>query len=181
MKNHTICTYLGIEFDVFNPTPDMVDIRDIAHALSFRCRMNGYTKKFYSVADHSLLMASHIYAGYRLEALLHDAHEAYLVDLPSPIRNKLVEMGITIFEELADRVQEVIAKKFCIAHPTPEMVNVHDHRSFLTELECLMPLGVTWAVATEERSYKQDIILRDPVLTELEFLRLYDAIKRNPY
>jgi hypothetical protein len=62
-------------------------INDIAHALGMNCRFNGHTEYFYSVAEHSLLVAdlmSICQLGDPREGLLHDAAEAYLTDVPSP-------------------------------------------------------------------------------------------------
>lgn len=91
-----IRTYTGIEFYLDDPRPEVVDIRDIAHALSNICRFTGHTKSFYSVAQHSVWVAdclilwdcprSLVKAG-----LLHDAAEAYYGDLSYPLKLMLGE------------------------------------------------------------------------------------------
>lgn len=83
-----INTYRGHRF-TFDPIdPDAIDIWDIAHALSHQCRYAGHTNMLYSVAQHSLLLAERVpgNADDKLNALLHDAAEAYVCDLPSPLK-----------------------------------------------------------------------------------------------
>src|SRR6185436_20560217 len=82
-------TASGQVIDLLNPDPRSINIGDIAHGLSHMCRFSGQTMIFYSVADHSLLAA--LYALRRspqdqLLALLHDATEAYICDMPSPVK-----------------------------------------------------------------------------------------------
>ncbi len=96
-----ITTYTGRRFSPLYPNPNDVDIEDIAHALSNICRFGGHTKEFYSVAQHSFYVAewvadwlkttnrywkAHVVA----QALLHDAPEAYMGDVVTPIK---VTMG----------------------------------------------------------------------------------------
>jgi hypothetical protein len=87
-----IGTYTGRQFWPLDPRPDEVCIEDIAHALSQICRFNGHCKRFYSVAEHSLnvetVLKSNGYA-LRLYALLHDAAEAYVCDIPRPMKSCL--------------------------------------------------------------------------------------------
>src|SRR5271156_4912831 len=79
-----IQTFTGKKFYPFNPKPQDIDIRDIAHALSNICRFTGHTKRFYSVAEHSRNVAKLVPAHMKLQALLHDASEAYLCDIARP-------------------------------------------------------------------------------------------------
>ncbi len=87
-----ITTYTGGTFDYSKFGPDDIDIRDIAHALSHLCRFTGHTNIFYSVAQHCLLVSEKIPGGpeVKLAALLHDAAEAYVNDLSSPLKKWLV-------------------------------------------------------------------------------------------
>jgi len=77
-----IRTFTGKWMDVFNPTADMIDIRDIAHALACTPRFAGHLPKFYSVAQHSIMCYDMVDKEFELVALLHDASEAYLLDIP---------------------------------------------------------------------------------------------------
>jgi 5'-deoxynucleotidase YfbR-like HD superfamily hydrolase len=108
----TIRTYSGVYFDLVNPTLDMVNISDIARALSNICRFGGQCRKFYSVAEHSMLAldvgkADGLDDRACRSLLLHDAAEAYLGDIVKPLKNLLPD-----FERLEAGVESVIAEKF---------------------------------------------------------------------
>ncbi|MBE6942300.1 MAG: phosphohydrolase [Ruminococcaceae bacterium] len=81
-------------FDPLHPDTELIDIKDIAHALAMLCRANGHFKSFYSVCRHSINCAKEAEArGYsrrvQLACLLHDASEAYLSDVTRPVKAEL--------------------------------------------------------------------------------------------
>src|SRR6185295_13075391 len=83
-----ITTFTGAHFDYSNPGP--FRIRDIAHSLSYTARFRGHTRFFYSVAQHSLMVSWMLEVRGQSEyvqlcGLLHDAHEAYTGDVPTPL------------------------------------------------------------------------------------------------
>lgn len=82
----TIYTYTGRTIRPLAPDPDDICIEDIAHALSNQCRFTGHTRKFSSVAEHSVRVSWLVPEEFRLEALLHDASEAYLSDIARPVK-----------------------------------------------------------------------------------------------
>ena len=85
-----IIVFTGRLLDPLNPNPEDIDIRDIAHALARMPRFAGHTYKFYSVAEHCLRCLHFVENGdFALEMLLHDASEAYLMDIPKPIKHRL--------------------------------------------------------------------------------------------
>ena len=107
-----ITTYTGKNFDPLNVDESLLDIKDIAHALSLICRGNGHVQHFYSVAQHSLACAKEAKVrGYEKEiilgCLLHDASEAYLSDVTRPIKKEL-----TYYLEVEDVLQNIIWKYF---------------------------------------------------------------------
>lgn len=81
-----IQTATGGQFWPMDPQPDEIDINDIAHALAMLCRFGGHCLRFYSVAEHSVLLSHAVPPEHALWALLHDATEGYLVDMPRPIK-----------------------------------------------------------------------------------------------
>lgn len=88
-KGDWIITHQQVRFYPLDPRPDEVNLEDIAHALSNQCRWAGHTRIFYSVAQHAVMVAElveRIAPHLALMALHHDSSEAYLVDVPRPIK-----------------------------------------------------------------------------------------------
>ena len=103
-------------FDPVNPDPDLIDIVDIAHALSMLCRANGHFRSFYSVGQHSInCMKEAKERGYsekvQLACLLHDASEAYLSDVTRPVKKELPK-----YLEIEKPLQDAIWAKY-LAEP----------------------------------------------------------------
>lgn len=169
-------TFTGRKFYPLTPASEDVDPVDIAHALSLLCRYGGHVDRFYSVAEHCVLMSQwvedHAAPGdperarrLALWALLHDATEAYVVDVPRPLKRNLsdykaIEFGVMI----------AIVARFNLWTPQmPPTVKLADDRILLTERNALMaatherweqdgldPLPVTihaWSPAEAERQY----------------------------
>lgn len=128
-----IRTYTGIYFDVMNPTEDMVDIRDIAHSLAQQPRFGGHLPVFYSVAEHCVATARSDLRYFNLEVLLHDATEAYLLDLPKPIKDLIPE-----YKMMEDRIARVIASKFGLTYPFEEHVHSADREALEWEWNRIM-------------------------------------------
>ena len=91
---HWILTAHGHEVDLAYTRPNLITLPDVAHALGQINRFNGHCRRPYSVAEHSLLVLDiieHLFAPAnvhcRLAALLHDAHEAYVGDMSSPVKH----------------------------------------------------------------------------------------------
>jgi hypothetical protein len=109
-------SFTGKLIDLISPTLDMVDIQDIAHALSMTCRYGGHAREFYSVAEHSVLASYQVQpekkvggdgVSLSLGLLLHDAAEAYLGDVITPLKRMMPD-----YEALERKWLGVIAKKF---------------------------------------------------------------------
>lgn len=115
--------------------PDVICIEDIAHALSHICRFTGHVAQFYSVASHSLLVASLVPDEYKLQALLHDATEAYVGDVSSPLK-ALLGYSYRRLEQFA-RVN--IADYFAIDAVIPDVVKLADRHALYLEAKYLFP------------------------------------------
>lgn len=105
-------TYFGYELDPNNINSENIDIRDISHSLARICRFNGHITTFYSVAQHSITVSRMLgERGYdskiQLCGLLHDASEAYLGDIPTPIKKCLKD-----YKKLEIMFQQEIFKHF---------------------------------------------------------------------
>lgn len=88
MNDGFIITYCGRKVYPLNLDGSQICLWDIAHALAHKCRFSGHTKNFYSVAEHCILMAQNDLPGPAVWRLFHDAGEAYLPDLATPIKKK---------------------------------------------------------------------------------------------
>lgn len=137
-----IQTYTGRQFWPLKPSVGDVAIEDIAHALSLKCRFSGHCRKFYSVAEHSLFVSYHVPAKDALWGLLHDAAEAYLPDVARPIKADL-----TGFQEIEDRLLQVIAEWAGLTWPMPVSVADADVRLLATErLQLMGPSPAPWSI-----------------------------------
>jgi len=106
--NEGKCNTLNGMFNFLNPSEDAIRIDDIANALSKICRFNGQVSHFYTVAQHSCLVAMMSPAWCRKEALMHDAAEAYIGDIIKPVKNLL---GAS-FHSIESNLETVIAQKY---------------------------------------------------------------------
>jgi hypothetical protein len=105
--NAWIQSYSGGQIWPLDLTADQVVLEDIAHALSLKCRFTGHCEKFYSIAQHSVLVASLVPPEWKREALLHDAAEYILPDIATPIKPFFPQL-----KKLEDRVEKIIGVRF---------------------------------------------------------------------
>ena len=102
-KKGVTTTYKGIEIDLTNPDVTDVTIEDIAHSLSLLCRWNGTSENFFSVAEHSVMVAELLPPSSRLGGLMHDSEESILGDNISPLKEIVPEL-VTIGNELRTKI-----------------------------------------------------------------------------
>lgn len=157
-------TYTGRRFFPLAPRAEDVAIEDIAHALSLQCRYAGHCRWHYSVAQHAVLVSWFVPPEDALPALLHDAAEAYLCDLPRPLKQ-----GMPEYRAAELQVEKAIAARFGLRLPWPLSVRAADNRILLDEKRALFPdtpnlwaadsfqpLGVTiedWSPAAAELAF----------------------------
>jgi hypothetical protein len=133
-------TASGRQFWPMDPRPEEIDIEDIAHALSMLCRFGGHCLRFYSVAEHSVLLSRHVAPEHKRWALLHDASEAYLVDVPRPIKPFL-----TGYVAAEDGIMETVCRKFGLPRQMPIEVAAADTRILMDEArQNMSPPRVPW-------------------------------------
>jgi len=124
----------GKRFNFLDPKPEDINIADIVRGLSKLCRYCGQCNGFYSVAQHSVLVAKCVPAKFKLEALLHDAAEAYLGDIIQPVKRFLPE-----FRRMEHHVWKAIAAAFELPEQTSPEVKEADRRMMVTEKRSLFP------------------------------------------
>jgi len=158
-------TFTGRQFYPMDPHPNDVDPLDIAHALSLLCRYNGHVTRFYSVAEHCILMSRAVAPDHALWALLHDATEAYVGDMIRPLKRSMPD-----YRAAEDQVMRAIAARFGIADAMPAEVHEADSRILLTERDALMrPSGHAWGIDGLE-PLPVEIIGWPPRVAEREYL-----------
>ena len=104
-------TYSGNQFWPCDPKPEDIYLGDIAHALAMQCRYGGHCLVFYSVAEHCVHVSSVVEPELAARALLHDAAEAYLVDIPRPLKSQPAFREYKILEH---RLEHALAARFGI-------------------------------------------------------------------
>ena len=117
-------TVSGKPVNPFDPDPESLDIEDIARALANQCRFGGHCRVFYSVAQHSVLVSELVERrGGDVEdafgALMHDAAEAYLGDMPHPLKHRS-SLGAA-FKAAEDHLEKAIRDRFAIRSDAPQI------------------------------------------------------------
>lgn len=154
-----ITTFTGRRYFPLAPRAEEVDVIDIARSLAMTCRYRGHCRQFYSVAEHSVLVSKSVPAQHALAGLLHDATEAYLGDMASPIKRYMPE-----YRDIEDRNARVIAERFGLSDIEPPSVKEADTRIIADEvpflfmdIESFLPLpnrlGVTLAGLMPEPAF----------------------------
>lgn len=172
-----ICTRSGIRFDVVNPRPAMVLITDIAYGLSHKCRFGGHTAGWYSVAMHSIQVAKWLLSRscsreIALAGLLHDAAEAYLADLPTPIKILLPDYCV-----MEDRIQVAINTHFGLDAGAHEILKVKeaDTQQYELERRHLMP-DVSWWPNPHDYDCPEQMPFSFPEQDYNKFLDMYKGL-----
>ena len=174
-----IQTYTGVRFYPLDPRPEDIFIDDIAHALSMKCRFNGHTNKFYGVAQHSLLVSLECekrypkYPNLWLWGLLHDAAEAYLPDIPRPLKRE----NIGVLKKAEQLIMKEVAKLFQLAPKTePYLVKEIDNAILANEAIQLMKQPIDdWYLPTPPLE-NCNITPTSPEHSKVEFLGRFEGV-----
>ena len=170
-----ICTATGRYVRPLDLQPEDVAIEDVAHALSNLCRFSGHTRRFYSVAQHSVLVSRLLDGtGHERWGLLHDASEAYLIDLPRPLKHDSM-LGPPYLAAEA-RARLTIAARFDLPLPLPDDVRDADSAMLAAERRDLMPQGPRWAMLRGVTPPDERVIGWEPWKAEAAFLARYEML-----
>ena len=142
-KGDWMQTYTGRRFYPADPRAADVDILDIALALGNMTRYGGHCR-FYSVAEHSVLVSHIVPPQFALEGLLHDATEAYVADLIRPMKRCLAKDNE--YFKIDALVRLAIAEKFRLQPKEPREVIEADCAILATEKEVLHPRSDPWDI-----------------------------------
>lgn len=130
-------SYKGNRLFPLDLRPSDIDIEEIAHSLSNICRFGGHCREFYSVAQHSVLVADQFsvqhYKPLKLCALLHDATESYCGDMVRPLKQNIPQ-----FHRIESNIWSVIAARFDLPRSIPRPIQIEDARVLITEKRDLL-------------------------------------------
>lgn len=165
-------TFKGIAFYPQDPLPGEILIEDIAHALSNMCRFGGHSDSFYSVAQHSVMVSNLVSEQLALTALLHDASEAYILDVPRPIKPYLGG-----YAEMEHKIMTAVAIRFGLIWPMPKEVKVADNTALAIEKRCFKKnLSRKWDVDELDTTKSIQIVPMLPIEAETYFLSRYEQL-----
>jgi hypothetical protein len=136
-------TYTGQWVDLLNPRPEDVTFESIARPLSRICRFGGHCRDHYSVAQHSVEVSRRCLQENALIGLLHDASEAFIADIVSPLKRFL-----PTYYTLEAAWQSAIGRSLGLGETLvnlPPDVHTADKECLAIELRCLFdePKGST--------------------------------------
>lgn len=163
-----IRTFSGGLFDPFEPRAKDIRIQDIAHHLSNLCRFTGASRRFYSVAEHCVRASHLVKPPHEFATLMHDATEAYINDLSTPVKHHRKMFN---YRQLESKIGLAVGEAFEIdwmAHGAT--IKLADAIMYWTECRDLMrdveiPQGQV--VCTER------IVPWSPDVAKAEFLRRF--------
>ena len=171
-NGNTIRTRSGGWFDYANPQQDQFTLEDIAGGLSKVCRYGGQCSSFYSVAEHSFHCACaaedlKLCASAQLAVLMHDAAEAFIGDMPKPLKIMLPD-----FSALEEKIEGIIAGKFGIDFDgNYRVIRQIDREMLICEKKQLFTNDTPWRGEAGTRELKIMVECWTPAKAEVFFMR----------
>lgn len=156
------------------PKTDQIKIDDIINSLANICRFGGHVRKFYSVAQHSVLVAALAPPSLKKAALLHDACEAYLGDVVKPLK---VKLGGNYRQLEMDFLVELSTKFNLNPHDLVMGVKQYDKEALTLEHEALVRgnIGLLFG-RMRELGLCTDPFIWEPSVARYEFNKVYSTL-----
>lgn len=185
---HTIDTASGRRIDLDAPHPSQIVLDDVAGGLSRVCHFGAQSLHFHSVAEHAVLVSQLVVDGGHpelgLAALHHDSHEAYVCDIPAPLKRKLQDAGDILYEQVCADLNRAIAQRLKIAHLAPadeEVIKAADNKALMIEAAELLHDGgagiaTATGLATESTGQLGESLAPDRA--RQQFLHVHEALLR---
>ena len=168
-----VCSFTGRKMYPMDPRVGDIAIEDIAHHLSMICRYGGAASRFYSVAEHSIIVSRYVPASFALEGLLHDASEYVLGDMVRPLK---YQPTMAAYRAIEARWEETIAERFDLGIAAYDHVKAIDDRILADERAALLPHSNAW----KPRDPLGAVIVGfDPRDAEALFLERFEELRRD--
>ena len=186
---HILDTASGRKLDLDDPDPTQIALDDIAGGLSRVCRFGAQSLRFHSVAEHAVLVSRLVVDGghphLALAALHHDSHEAYVCDIPKPLKRKLQDAGDNLYEQVCADLDRAIAQRLEIAPVAPadaEVIKAADNKALMIEAAELLHDGgagiaAATGLATESTGQLGESLAPDRA--RQQFLHVHEALLRR--
>jgi 5'-deoxynucleotidase YfbR-like HD superfamily hydrolase len=172
MNSTSISLLKGGFFDYQNPERSQYGIEDIARGLSHTARFSGQTDRVYTVAQHCVLVSKLVPPEHALEGLLHDGVEAFMADVPSPLKRMLPG-----YIELEHRAEADMCKRFGMKFPFHPSIKEADIRVFLAERRDMQPC-VKEVCYEGYQPYPNRIIAWDSHMSYIYFMRRFKELTK---
>lgn len=171
MTAHCMQTNSGLMVDLSRISEEDVRLEDVAHALSQIIRFTGHANRPYTVAQHSMLVADLCPEEHRLWGLLHDAAEAYVGDVSTPLKSMLPD-----YREIEERVQRIIAGRFGLCWPIPQPVKDADREALMIERADLFDKHLPWPGEFPPSSFRTIKNVLNPESAKWLFIEMYKEL-----
>lgn len=170
-------TWTGRRFYPADPRPEDIDIIDVAHALAHTSRYGGHCR-FYSVAEHSVLVSQMVQPENALEGLLHDATEAYIADVIRPVKRTIGKDNY--YFTLEDRIWQAVACKYGLNRIMSQDTKLQDTAICMVEQRAMFPRAQAWDFAGIP--YPKDVSIAGlmPKFAAEEFLCRFAELTKAP-
>jgi len=181
-------------FYPLDPRPEDIDITNIAWGLSMQCRFNGHLNYFYSVAQHSVIVSRIVESAHPFDnklifrALMHDAHEAYVGDIVTPVKRALGG----VFEEIEDKIDRAICDKFDMEYDLSPVIKEADTTALITEsrdlhdvaflderFNSVVPLDYEIVAVSQADAYKMFIDRFESLTERMDFMEWHESRERE--
>lgn len=186
---HILDTASGRKLDLDDPDPSQISLDDIAGGLSRVCRFGAQSLRFHSVAEHAVLVSRLVvdngHPELGLAALHHDSHEAYVCDIPAPLKAKMRREEQTVYEQVCDALDAAISAALGIDSVNDDekaVIKADDQRALMIEAAELLPdggAGISTATGLPVEPPGQLDSSLDPERGRQQFLHMHEALLRG--
>lgn len=165
IKGPTILLYSGNYFNYERPHDSAWTLEDIAHGLALTCRFGGQARRYYSVAEHSVYVSQLVPPELAWDALMHDAAEAFICDMPKPLKEMLPD-----YKRIEKHVESAIVERYDLIDPMPREIKLADIQMLRAEQMQVMLNNDDWHWTFDVPEPKITIAALSPLKAKALFL-----------